>query len=256
MSVILKTKEEVEILREGGRRLAEILAKVADSVSSGMSTKELDDLAMMLIEEYGDKPAFLNYTPEGVSYPYPTALCVSINDEIVHGIPNDEVIIQEGDIVTVDLGLIHEGLYTDHAITVSVGGVKKEYSDLIYATKESLYRGIEAAKPGNYTGDIGYAIESYAKEKGYKVVRGLSGHGVGKKVHEDPYIPNYGRPGTGVLLEVGMVIAIEPMLAIGSEEIAVLDDEYTYVTYDGSMSAHFEHTVYIGEDGPEILTQA
>lgn len=251
----LKSKEEIKIMKEGGKRHAEILRLVAKKVAPGVSTKELDDYARKLIKEGGDKSAFLGYTPEGVSYPYPAALCVSVNDEIVHGIPNKKVILQEGDIVSLDLGLIHGGLITDGAITVPVGKISKEAKQLISVTKKALEVAIKAAKPGNTTGDIGHAVESFVKPFGYGIVKILSGHGVGYSVHEDPYVPNYGKPGTGEKLVPGMVIAIEPMLNLGSEYVCATDDEYTYITEDESISAHFEHTVAITEKGPIVLTK-
>ena len=251
----LKTKEEIKTLREGGRRHAEILRLVAAQAKPGVSTKALDTLARKLIKEGGDKSAFLGYTPEGVSYPYPAVLCVSVNDEVVHGIPNKSVKLREGDIVSLDLGLLHKGLITDGAITVPVGKVSKEATALMKATKKALELAVKAAKVGNTTGDIGHAVESYVKPLGYGIVRILSGHGVGYSVHEDPYIPNYGRRGTGEKLVAGMVIAIEPMLNLGTEDVCVTDDEYTYITEDGKISAHFEHTVAITEKGPIILTK-
>ncbi len=251
----LKSKEEIEILREGGRRHAEILKLVAKVVAPGISTKSLDILAQRLIKEGGDKSAFLGYTPEGVSYPYPAALCVSINDEVVHGIPNKDVLLEEGDIVSLDLGLKHRGLITDGAITVPVGKVSKAAKDLIAATKKALELAVKAAKPGNTTGDIGHAVESFVKPLGYGIVKILSGHGVGYSVHEDPYVPNYGQPGKGEKLVPGMVIAIEPMLNLGTGTVYATDDEYTYITKDGKISAHFEHTVAITEKGPVILTK-
>lgn len=251
----LKSKEEIKIMKEGGKRHAEILRLVAKKVAPGVSTKELDDYARKLIKEGGDKSAFLGYTPEGVSYPYPAALCVSVNDEIVHGIPNKKFILQEGDIVSLDLGLIHGGLITDGAITVPVGKISKEAKQLISVTKKALEVAIKAAKPGNTTGDIGHAVESFVKPFGYGIVKILSGHGVGYSVHEDPYVPNYGKPGTGEKLVPGMVIAIEPMLNLGSEYVCATDDEYTYITEDESISAHFEHTVAITEKGPIVLTK-
>ncbi len=251
----LKSKEEIKIMKEGGKRHAEILRLVAKKVAPGVSTKELDDYARKLIKEGGDKSAFLGYTPEGVSYPYPAALCVSVNDEIVHGIPNKKVILQEGDIVSLDLGLIHGCLITDGAITVPVGKISKEAKQLISVTKKALEVAIKAAKPGNTTGDIGHAVESFVKPFGYGIVKILSGHGVGYSVHEDPYVPNYGKPGTGEKLVPGMVIAIEPMLNLGSEYVCATDDEYTYITEDESISAHFEHTVAITEKGPIVLTK-
>lgn len=251
----LKSKEEIKIMKEGGRRHAEILREVAKAVRPGISTKELDDLAYKLILEGGDKSAFKGYTPEGVSYPYPACLCVSINDEIVHGIPNKKVFLQDGDIVSLDLGLVHKGLITDGAITVPVGKISKEAKELIKVTKKALELAVAAAKPGGRVGDIGHAVESFVKPLGYGIVKILSGHGVGYSVHEDPYVPNFGRAGTGEKLVPGMVIAIEPMLNLGTDEVYVTEDEYTYITADGKLSAHFEHTVAITEKGPVILTK-
>jgi methionyl aminopeptidase len=251
----LKTKEEIKTLREGGRRHAEILRLVAQAVKPGISTKSLDTLARKLIKEGGDKSAFLGYTPEGISYPYPAVLCVSVNDEVVHGIPNKSVKLREGDIVSLDLGLLHKGLITDGAITVPVGKVSKEATALMKATKKALELAVKAAKVGNTTGDIGNAVESFVKPLGYGIVRILSGHGVGYSVHEDPYIPNYGKRGTGDKLVAGMVIAIEPMLNLGTDEVCVTEDEYTFITEDGKLSAHFEHTVAITDKGPIILTK-
>lgn len=253
--VRLKSKEEIDILREGGKRHAAILKEVAKMVVPGVSTKALDDRAQALIAEGGDTSAFLGYTPEGVSYPYPAALCVSVNDEVVHGIPYEEVILQDGDIVSLDLGLKHKGMITDGAITVPCGTISKEAKALIAATRKALELAVKAAQPGGHVGDIGHAIESFVGPLGYGIVKILSGHGVGYSVHEDPYIPNYGKAGTGERLVPGMIIAIEPMLNLGSEEVAVTDDEYTYITDDGSISAHFEHTVAITEEGPIILTK-
>jgi methionyl aminopeptidase len=251
----LKSKEEIKTMREGGKRHMQILKEVAKAVKPGVSTKYLDEIAYKLILKGGDKPAFLNYTPEGVSYPYPASLCVSINDEIVHGIPNKKVFLEEGDIVSLDLGLIHKGLITDGAITVPVGKIGKDIKKLLEVTKKALELGIAAAKPGNHVGDIGHAIESYIRPMGYGIVKILSGHGVGYSVHEDPYIPNYGKAGKGEKLVPGMVIAIEPMINMGTGEVYATDDEYTFITADAKMSAHFEHTVAITEKGPIILTK-
>jgi methionyl aminopeptidase len=196
----------------------------------------------------------LNYTPEGIRSPYPAALCVSINEEVVHGIPTKRKKIKNGDVVSIDLGLLHDGLYTDHAITILVGKGTPALKKLVATTKEAMLKGIEKAKAGARTGDVGYAIESVLKKAGYGVVRALSGHGVGYAVHEDPFVPNYGTPGEGEKLVPGMVIAIEPMATLGGGRVRVLSDEYTYVTSDKSPAAHFEHTVLITEKGPEILT--
>lgn len=255
MAVIIKTKEEIEALREGGHRLAAILAKVAKRVAPGVTTAELDAYAYELIKAGGDEPAFLNYKPEGQSKPYPASLCTSVNNEIVHGIPRSNKILKEGDIISIDLGLKHKGLFTDHAVTVPVGAVSKASQELIGMTREALLVGIEQAKSGNTVGDIGHAIEQFVSRK-YGIVRELSGHGVGKKIHEDPYIPNYGKKGKGQKLIPGMVVAIEPMLNIGRADIVTLADGYTIKTADGSRSAHFEHTVLITEGEPEILTIA
>jgi methionyl aminopeptidase len=235
--------------------LAAVLQKVAEKVCSGISTKELDDYARTLIEAGGDTAAFLNYKPEGASYPYPASLCVSINNEIVHGIPKSDRILKEGDIVSIDLGLKHKGLFTDHAITVPVGKISKQSQLLLDVTQESLQAGIMVACGGNRVGDISAAVEASIKPYGFGIVRELSGHGVGKKIHEDPYIPNFGRKGTGAVLQPGMVIAIEPMINEGTAEVVLAEDDYTFKTKDGKRSAHFEHTILITEGDPEILTQ-
>lgn len=251
----LKSGEEIKILKAGGKRHAFILKEVAKAVRPGVSTKMLDDLAHALVLEGGDTPAFLGYTPEGISYPYPATLCVSVNDEVVHGIPHEKVILQDGDVVSLDLGLVHKGMITDGAITVPCGKVSKEAKALINATKKALELAVAAAQPGNRVGDIGHAVETFVKPLGYGIVRILSGHGVGYSVHEDPFVPNFGQAGTGERLVPGMVIAIEPMLNLGGDEVCVTDDEYTYITDDGSISAHFEHTVAITENGPVVLTK-
>jgi|JI8StandDraft_1071087.scaffolds.fasta_scaffold81489_2 methionyl aminopeptidase len=254
MAVIIKTPEEIEILREGGRRLATILQEVGKKVAPGVTTAELDAYAEELIRRGGDEPAFLGYTPEGVSYPFPASLCVSVNNEIVHGIPGDRV-LKNGDIVTIDLGLKHRGLFTDHAISLPVGQISKNSKKLLDATREALYVGIEAARGGNTTGDIGHAIQEYIRPFKYGIIRGLSGHGVGRAIHEDPFIPNYGKRGAGELLRPGMVVALEPMIAEGDWQAIPQSDEYLYTTADGSRAAHFEHTILITEGEPEILTQ-
>ncbi len=254
MSIIIKTDEQIEILREAGKIHAEILNKLEKFIKPGMSAMELNNEAERLVREAGGKPAFLNYRPD-FTYPrYPASLCVSINDVIVHGIPTEDIIIKSGDLVSIDFGVEYKGLFTDSARTVMVGEVSAEKKQLVYDTYEALARGIEAAQPGNTVGDIGYAIESFNNKK-YGNVRELSGHGVGVKIHEDPYVPNYGKKGEGALLKPGMVIAIEPMFNLGTADVVFWDDQYTVSTADGAASAHVEHTVLITEDGPEILTQ-
>jgi methionyl aminopeptidase len=256
MAVIIKTEEEIAILRDGGKRLARILAEVATHVRPGISSRELDAIAEGLIRDGGDEPAFKGYKPALHMRPFPASLCVSVNNEIVHGIPAGDVVLKEGDIVSLDLGLKHKGLFTDHAITVPVGKISKKEEELLRVTKEALHVGIQAAQESNRVGDIGYAIEQFVKKNGgYGIVRDLSGHGVGRAIHEDPYIPNYGKAGKGELLKPGMVVAIEPMLNLGDDETIVARDGYTVKTADGSKSAHFEHTILITESEPEILTQ-
>jgi methionyl aminopeptidase len=252
--VIIKTDSEIERLRKGGPILAAILRQVAEKVVPGITTGELNDYAHHLITEAGHIPAFLNYKPEGADFPYPAALITSVNAEVVHGIPGKKI-LKEGDIIALDLGLNYEGVFLDHAITVPVGAIGGKDKELLAVTEEALAKGIEAIVPGATVGDIGYAIESFVKPYKLGIVRVLSGHGVGRAIHEDPYIPNYGRPGRGAKLVPGMVIAIEPMLTRGSEDIITMPDGYTLKTVDGSRSAHFEHTVLITETGAEILTK-
>lgn len=251
---IIKDKSEIESIIECGKRLASVLSIVESKVKAGMTTEDLDKIARDEITKLGDYPAFLNYTPEGIKTPYPSALCVSINEEVVHGIPSKRI-IKEGDVVSIDLGLKHNGLFCDHAKTVVVGKVSSEITKLLKDTKKALELGIEQARLGNTTGDIGFAVEAVAKSGDYGLVKILSGHGVGKKIHDDPYVPNYGKKGQGTKLVEGMTIAIEPMFTLGKGHVKGLSDEYTYVTRDKSISAHFEHTVMITKEGPKILTK-
>ena len=253
--IYIKTPEQIEILREGGKRHAAILEILTAKVVPGVTTGELDALALSLVREGGDEPAFLGYKPAGASYAYPATLCVSVNDEVVHGIPDAKRVLQEGDVVSLDLGLKHKGLFTDAAVTVAVGTVDVKKRELLKVAQASLYKGIDEIKPGARTGDIGHAIEHYIKAYKYGIVRDLAGHGVGIAIHEDPFIPNYGQKGKGTLLKAGMVIAIEPMVNLGTAEVTLDDDDYTFRTADGKTSAHFEHTVLVTEDGYEILTQ-
>jgi methionyl aminopeptidase len=254
--ITIKSSEEIEVMREGGKRLAFILQEVSKAVKPGVSTAELNDLATALAEERGDIPSSLNYKPKGAKRAYPASICVSINDEIVHGIPNENPrTLKEGDIVSLDMCLTHSGLVTDSAITVGVGKIDSVAQKLINVTKEALYSGIKAAKVNKHTGDIGYTVERVAKANGFTIVEDLCGHGVGYSVHEDPYVPNYGERGRGDKLRSGMTIAIEPMLNEGRRDIVIDKDGYTFRTKDGSRSAHFEHTVVITNGEPEILTK-
>lgn len=251
----IKTIEEIELLRESGKRLARVLAALKNAIRPGISTKDLDLLAEKLIRDWGDEPPFLNYTPRGATKPFPASLCVSLNDEIVHGIPSLTRVIKEGDVASIDLGLSHKGMITDAALTVTVGKVSLEIAKLVKETERSLYEGIKAVRAGGHIGDIGCAIERVAKEHGYGIVRELGGHGVGHKVHEDPYVPNYGKKGAGPILKEGMVLALEPMFLLGGEAVRVMPDGYTVVSKDGSVSAHFEHTIVVTKNGAEILTK-
>lgn len=253
--ITIKTKEDIAILREGGRRHAEILAALSERVRPGVTSAELNDLALELLKERGDRASFLNYTPRGVRKAYPAALCVSVNEVIVHGIPNvNPVTLKEGDVVTLDLGLTHSGLITDAAVTVGVGRISPESQKLIDVCRGALDAGIEAAVGGGRVGDIGFAIDAYVKEFGLSLAEDLAGHGVGYKVHEDPFVPNWGRRGDGPELKPGMVLALEPMVTLGRGRVTFDRDEYTVRTADGSRSAHFEHTILITEGKAEVLT--
>lgn len=255
MTIQLKSEKEIEIMKEGGAHHSQILSELKAMLKPGVSTLILEEEALRLIRSMGDKPAFLGYKPYGAKRPYPAALCISINEEIVHGIPNEaERIIHEGDIVSLDLGIIHKGLITDAAITVPCGAVDDEARKLLSVAELALERGIEAAKPGNTVGDIGHAISEVVKGTGFSLAKDLAGHGVGYSVHEEPYVPNFGKPGKGEKLVPGMVIAIEPMVNAGKPNIKYGKDGYTILTADGSRSAHFEHTVAITEKGNIILT--
>lgn len=254
--IIIKTPEEIEILRECGKHLATVLYKVKEIVKPGISTWELDKYAEKLIKEMSDYPAFLNYRPAGADTPYPASLCVSVNDEVVHGIPNKNRILKEGDTISLDLGVKHKNLFTDMAITVSVGTVNGADLKLMQITEQALMVGIDVARKGNTVGDIGHAIESFIRSQGkYGIVEVLSGHGVGRAIHEDPYIPNFGKKGVGAKLVPGMVIAIEPMINNGTKKVTIDDDGWTFRTADRKKSAHFEHTILITENEPEILTK-
>ncbi len=256
MKHLVKSSEDIEILKECGKRLASVRNALAASIKPGVSTQDIEDLANKLIAEKGDTASFKNYTPQGANRPFPAAVCVSVNDEIVHGIPNeDPKILAEGDIVGIDLGVTHKGLITDSAVTVPVGKISEEIQELLAVTKKALAVGIREVRAGNKTGDIGAAIEEFVAGR-FGIVEELGGHGVGWHVHEEPTIPNFGTRGTGTELLSGMVIAIEPMLNLGSKDIILADDGYTFKTKDGKQSAHFEHTVLVTEGDPEILTQS
>lgn len=243
-------------LIEAGKRLAAVLEALRAKTAPGVTSEELDDLAEQLIRDGGDEPCFLGYTPEGADRPYPATLCVSLNDEVVHGIPNELVrTLKEGDIVGLDLGLRHNGVIVDAAITVAVGNVNEESKKLMRATEAALAAGIAAAAPGKHVGDIGHAIQEEIEKAGFTVIKELGGHGVGERVHEEPFIANFGKPGTGELLEEGMVLALEPISSAGKASVMLAPDGYTFRTKDGSRSAHFEHTILLERDGARIITE-
>jgi methionyl aminopeptidase len=247
--ITIKSPREVDVMGAAGQIVAETLALVASRTRPGMSTEELDDIAEEFIRSHpGARPSF-----KGL-YGFPKSLCTSINQEVVHGIPSRKRVLQDGDIVSVDCGVCLEGLHADSAVTVPLGEVGPEVQRLLKVTQEALEAGLAQAKVGNHVGDIGHAVQQVAEAAGFSVVRELVGHGIGTSFHEEPQVPNHGKPKRGIRLARGMTIAIEPMVNIGKPEIRTLDDKWTVVTRDGSLSAHFEHTVMIDEGGPRILT--
>ena len=248
MSVTIKSAREIELMREAGRLLAEVHEELAAFIKPGVSTKDIDKLGEKLIRDRGCIPNFLNY------HGYPASICVSVNDEVVHGIPNKNRILQEGDIVSLDAGLIYKGYHSDAARTHAVGNISKEAQQLIDVTRQSFFEGMKYAKAGNRLHDISNAIAAYAESFGYGVVRDLVGHGIGTELHEDPQIPNFKQLRRGIKLVPGMTLAIEPMINAGTWEVCWLDDEWTVVSEDGSLSAHYENTVLITDGEPEILT--
>lgn len=251
----IKTSRDIERLRVGGQHHAAVIRALTEAVRPGVTTHELNTLAEKMIRDFGDIPSFLGYTPRGADHPFPGAICTSVNDVVVHGMPDEPVItLKEGDIIGLDVGVTHEGLITDAAVTVAVGSVDAEVQKMLDVTKDALQAGIEAARAGNRVGDIGAAIQAVVAPYGYGIVRELGGHGVGHAVHEEPVILNFGKAGTGEKLVPGMVLAIEPMLNEGSASVVFKDDGYTVRTRDGSLSAHFEHTILITEGEAEILT--
>lgn len=246
--IVLKTKRELEAMREACRISAGALKVAGEAVRPGITTAEIDEIAFEYIKSQGAKPNFLHL------YGFPATACISINDEIIHGIPSKKRVIHEGDIVSIDLGASIDGYNGDNAATFAAGEISPEAKRLIDTTRESLYEAIKAAVPGGRLGDIGSAVQRYCEERGYGVVREYTGHGVGAKLHEDPSVPNFGTPGRGVRLLPGMTLAIEPMINQGTAAIRQMPDGWTVKTRDGKLSAHFEHTVAITTDGPQILT--
>jgi methionyl aminopeptidase len=247
----LKRPSEIDRMRAAGLILAEILEVLEGEMRSGVSTAELNAIAERMIRDAHAVPSFLGY---GANPPFPGSICTSLNDEVVHGIPSRERRLADGDIISVDIGCILDGWHADCARTWTVGSVSTAESRLISATRQAMEAGISAAVPGRRIGDVGYAIESIARDHGYGIVRPFVGHGIGTAMHEDPQVPNYGRPGTGMRLEAGMCLAIEPMFTLGGDDVFVEDDGWTVRTVDGSRAAHFENTIALTEGGPQVLT--
>ena len=243
----IKSQQEIEIMRQAGRVVAETLQEMARVVKPGLTTLQLDTIARRCIEKFEAQPAFLGY--QG----FPATICASLNEEVVHGIPGSRL-LKEGDIISIDVGARLKGYYADAAATFPVGKISSQAENLLEVTRNSLYRGIEKAVPGNRLYDISAAVQACAEAAGFSVVRTYVGHGIGNELHEELQVPNFGSPGRGPLLEPGMVLAIEPMVNTGGWEVETKKDQWTVVTKDGSLSAHFEHTVAILQDGPEILT--
>ena len=252
MELELKSKKEVERMRRAGQIVAEVLARLQQEVKPGVTTLELDRIAEEITRKRGAVPAFKGYQVAGRVFP--ASLCVSINDEVVHGIPSADRVLKEGDIIGCDFGVVVDGYYGDAAVTVPVGKVTEEAQHLVDATRESLWAGIRTIQVGARLGDLSHAIQKHAEGAGLSVVREFVGHGIGRHLHEEPQVPNFGEPGTGRLLREGMVLAIEPMLNLGEPGVMVKEDGWTAVTRDGSLSAHFEHSVAVTVDGPVVLT--
>ena len=253
--VTIKSKREIELMREAGRVTALTHKAIEDAIKPGMTTADIDRIAEETMKKYGAVSAEKGYDPgiRGVP-PYPAATCISINDEVIHGVPSSKRVIKDGDIVSVDLVALKNGYNGDAARTFLVGNVSKEARRLVEVTKQAFFEGIKYAKKGNRVGDISHAIGEFVEKNGYNVVREFQGHGIGEEMHEDPGIPNYGKAGRGIRLEPGMTLAIEPMVMIGKPNICILDDGWTIVTEDGSLAAHYENTILITEKEPEILT--
>jgi methionyl aminopeptidase len=251
VSVNLKSRDQIQLMREAGLVCAEILQSICDAAVPGVSTWELDRIARAGIDKHKVKSAFLGYAYA----PYPAVLCTSINEVVVHGIPKKTEILQDGDIIGIDFGIFMHGFCADNARTVLVGNVSPDRRKLVETAEQALEAAILQCQPGNRLGDVGHAVQSHAESQGYSVVRAFVGHGTGRQMHEDPQVPNFGAAGSGKRMKSGLVIAVEPMVNAGTPELEVLDDKWTAVTKDRSMSAHFEHTIAITDDGPWVLTR-
>jgi methionyl aminopeptidase len=247
--IVLKSQRELELMQQGGRIVATVLAAIREKLRPGQTTAEIDQIAEQTVSRLGARASF-----KGL-YGFPASICISVNDEIVHGIPSPQRVLEEGDIVSLDFGAFHEGFHADSAVTLPVGKVSEEARRLLLCTEKGLERGIDQARAGRRLGDISWAIQAYGEAKGYGIVRQYVGHGVGRNLHEEPQVPNFGPPGRGVALRPGMTLAIEPMYNVGTEKTQVLEDKWTVVTEDRKLSAHFEHTIAITEGEPLVLTR-
>ncbi len=245
--VTLKTPQQIHLLRQSGSVVAELLVLLKNTAKAGMTTQELDRMAEAFVVECGAFPAFKGYQD------YPCSLCTSVNEEVIHGIPSGRR-LKEGDVLSIDAGVVKDGFFSDAAITVPIGSIDSDKQKLLKVTEESLYKGIEQARAGNHVSDISHAIQVHVEANGFSVVRDFVGHGIGQRLHEEPQVPNFGPPGQGLLLKVGMVLAIEPMVNQGSWEIFIRENKWTAVTKDSKLSAHFEHSIVILEDQAEVLT--
>lgn len=253
MKIFLKTEDEIELMRKANQLVGNTLGEICKHIKPGVTTLQLDRIAESFIRDNGGVPTFKNY-PNPFGGPFPASICTSVNDVVVHGIPNEKTVLRDGDIISVDCGALLDGFNGDSCYTFCVGEVSAEIKKLLQVTKKSLYLGIENATAGKHLGDIGYAVQTYCESNGYGVVRELTGHGIGREMHEDPSVPNYGSSGSGVMLKAGMCIAIEPMITMGSRNICMMPDRWTIKTCDGKPAAHFEHTVAVYRGKAEILS--
>lgn len=253
MKIFLKTEDEIELMRKANQLVGSTLAELGKHIRPGVTTLQLDKIAEEFILDHGASPTFKNF-PNPYGEPFPASICTSVNDVVVHGVPSDEVVLKDGDIISIDCGTLLDGFNGDSAYTFCVGEVSPEVKQLLKTTKESLYIGIEQAVAGKHIGDIGAAVQQHCETQGYGIVRELTGHGIGREMHEPPQIPNYGRRGNGVMLKAGMCIAIEPMVTLGDRQIWMLPDKWSIVTRDRKPAAHFEHTIAIRRGKAEILS--